>query len=413
MDIEMIAADGIRDRVRVTEVLDTTLHTSPHMMARAAIGCVKVVCAIALLGCNPDADRMRAARSAFTPLAPTTTDVVASSAATVVSWACLTSGVDRDDFAASGWTIKRDPCQSSSASRVMASGNFAPVFAPAPTNLRASITGTTVQLDWDQPPNAVAWQLEAGSGPGLSNVIVFRTITRTLTVTGVPDGFYYVRVRSAPPDFSDLSIPSNEIVVGVSGCRAQPTIASPTNFGASVVGNQVTLSWKPPRYGETPAPTSYILEVGSAPGFRDLVVFDTRTAATSLQATAPNGVYYLRIYARTPCATSDASNEITIAVPSQPVPLPPAPVADFSFARYAAGQTCSYRGCLFDATPSTGSGLSYFWDFADGSTGTGLFVLHVYARPAALREMTVVLTVVDAFGRTSTKARAIYIGPNY
>ena len=114
-------------------------------------------------------------------------------------------------------------------------------------------------------------------------------------------------------------------------------------------------------------------------------------------------------------STSGPTNDTRVVVP-QPPPapaLPPAPVADFSFGRYAAGSTCSYRGCLFDATPSTGSGLTYIWDFADGTTGTGLFVLHVYAPPPFYRQMTVVLTVADAFGRRDTKAKNLYLDPNY
>jgi PKD repeat protein len=156
-----------------------------------------------------------------------------------------------------------------------------------------------------------------------------------------------------------------------------------------------------------------VLEVGSAHDLRDVLVYDTQSPATSLQATAPNGTYYARILARTACGTSGPSNELTVTVPSASTPLPPPPVADFSFARYAAGNTCSYRGCLFDATASSGTGLTYSWDFADGATGTGLMVLHVYSRPAVRREMTVILTVTDAYGRSSTKAKALYIDPAY
>ena len=281
------------------------------------------------------------------------------------------------------------------------------LFGPPPTNLRATRTGTTVQIDWGQPPSATAWQVEAGSAPGLTNVAVFRTTTRALTLNNVPAGTYYVRVRSATPDFSDVSEPSNEIGISVA-CGG---FASPRDVRALVSGNSVTLSWLPPQH-EIDALTSYILEVGSSSGQRDLLVHDTRSPATSLRATAQNGTYHVRLRTRTPCGTSDATNDITVVVPSQSS-LPPAPEASFTFGRFAAGPVCSYRGCQFDAFGSSGTGLTYFWDFADGSTATGPVVLHVYARPPALRQMTVVLTVADAFGRTATTARNIYLDPNY
>jgi hypothetical protein len=283
------------------------------------------------------------------------------------------------------------------------------LFAPSPTNLRATITGTTVQVDWDQPPTASAWQVEAGSAPGLTDLAVFRTAARTLMLPVVPSGRYYVRVRSATPDFSDVSEPSNEIVLPVGCAGYRP----PRDLRALVSGNTVMLSWLPPSH-EIDASTSYILEVGSSIGQSDLLVYDTRSSATSLQATAPNGTYYVRVRTRTSCGTSGSmeTSDLRVVVPAQSS-LPLAPVAEFTFGRFAAGSTCSYRGCLFDAFLSSGTGLTYSWDFADGSTGTGPVVLHVYARPPFYRQMTVVLTVTDALGRSDTKAKNIYLDPNY
>src|SRR6185436_11548374 len=98
-----------------------------------------------------------------------------------------------------------------------------PVFAPGPVNFRSTVTGSTVRLDWDQSPGSFAWQIEAGSGPGLSNLATLRLGaipnypggSLSHTVTGVPNGTYFVRVRSTRVDFSDVSVPSNEIVVSV------------------------------------------------------------------------------------------------------------------------------------------------------------------------------------------------------
>ncbi|MFB8167040.1 S8 family serine peptidase [Kitasatospora purpeofusca] len=56
------------------------------------------------------------------------------------------------------------------------------------------------------------------------------------------------------------------------------------------------------------------------------------------------------------------------------------------------------RACTFDASLSSGTGLSYRWDFGDGTTGTGVRPTHTYA---GYGTYTVVLTVTDGSGRTS------------
>lgn len=86
----------------------------------------------------------------------------------------------------------------------------------SPSNLTAAVSGRTVRLAWDAP-NAGSvpsfYQLEAGSGPGLSNLAVARTPDLTLTAPGVPPGHYFVRVRAGNP--SGLSAPTPDVQVDV------------------------------------------------------------------------------------------------------------------------------------------------------------------------------------------------------
>jgi len=376
------------------------------------------VLAATVLSCNQGADRMPSGPTAVDPAWPAATTPLASSNAnpntstknSTVSWACVTAEAGRSAPLSGGWTIQGDRCPSTLHRNSTATETAAPIFAPAPTNLRATVTGTTVQLNWDQAPVAFAWQLEAGSGPGLSNIAVFRTTAGTsLTVTGVPPGTYHVRVRSAPPDFSDLSVPSNEIIVIVgSVCTGPPQ--PPTDFNASVIGSQVTLSWNQPS-GQTA--TSYVLEVGSAPGSITFPIIDTGNASTTLQATAPNGEYYLRTRARNACGTSGPSNEILVLVG---VPLPPAPVARMYIPGFMGVDTNScIRTCTFNGTRSTGTDLMYHWDFGDGTTDTGPIVVHDYGPrpPGGGAFKSVRLRVIDRFGRTSVDLRLITIFEHY
>lgn len=92
----------------------------------------------------------------------------------------------------------------------------APSAPQAPTNLAARATGSTVMLDWAAPPAPLTgYVLEAGSAPGLSNLVSGLALgaTPTYSASGVPRGRYYVRVRAA--NGALVSAPSNEIVVDV------------------------------------------------------------------------------------------------------------------------------------------------------------------------------------------------------
>ena len=61
----------------------------------------------------------------------------------------------------------------------------------------------------------MAYTIEAGSGPGLTNLASFSTGTTATTFStgGVPNGLYYVRVRAT--SVSGSSAPSNEVQVQI------------------------------------------------------------------------------------------------------------------------------------------------------------------------------------------------------
>ena len=187
----------------------------------------------------------------------------------------------------------------------------------APSNLAFSLSGSTVVLTWSPPapgPTTTSYVLQAGSGPGLSNIVSFNTgsTATTFTATNVPAGTYFARVRASNGD--GAGAPSNEvtIVVGSAPC---PAPGAPTGLTGSASGSTVNLQW-----ASVANAIAYIIEAGSAPGASNLASFDTGSAATSFSATAPNGTYYLRIRVRTSCGTSGVSNEVTVVVGGSPPP---------------------------------------------------------------------------------------------
>jgi hypothetical protein len=192
-----------------------------------------------------------------------------------------------------------------------------PVLSPAVVN------GNAVTLSWSVPFGAIAIRLEAGSAPGLSNAASSVVgLVSNYTATGVPPGVYYLRVRAI--DSSGESAPSNEITIAVGptvppACSAppnQPTLGSPV-----VTGNSVSFAWTPAAVG-CPA-TSFTLHAGSAPGLSNVAIVSAG-AAQGLGASAPNGVYYVRVLAQNAYGSSAPSNEMSAMVgvlgPATPSP---------------------------------------------------------------------------------------------
>jgi predicted phage tail protein len=88
-----------------------------------------------------------------------------------------------------------------------------------PLNLTSQVTGNTVTLSWQAPTvtannPATSYIIEAGTGPGLANIVTvpLGNVT-TFGTSGVPPGRYFVRVRAA--NAGGAGDPSNEVVVTV------------------------------------------------------------------------------------------------------------------------------------------------------------------------------------------------------
>ena len=199
------------------------------------------------------------------------------------------------------------------------------VEAPnAPTGMGNTVNGSTLFLFWTAPMPlstgqeagvATSYVLEAGSGPGLSDLVNSNigNVTST-TATNVANGTYFVRVRGVSDGIPGA--PSNETTVVVGGggggnCTAAP--GAPTRLAAAINGSRVTVSWSAPGGGN--APTTYIIQAGSAPRLSDLANIDLGSANTTLinNAVGP-GTYFVRMLARNSCGTGPASNEIVVTV---------------------------------------------------------------------------------------------------
>jgi len=145
---------------------------------------------------------------------------------------------------------------------VVTVGGTAPcATAPnAPSGLTASVSNSTVLLNWIAPGGCQvgSYRIEAGSSPGLSNLaVVLVSSSTSFSASNVPAGTYYVRVRAQ--NSAGLSAPSGEIVVTVVGVQtsgvitivAYPIAASATDTSShgitlSVDGQPVTTTFMYP-----------------------------------------------------------------------------------------------------------------------------------------------------------------------
>jgi hypothetical protein len=181
------------------------------------------------------------------------------------------------------------------------------VTPSVPGPLFGGVSGNIVTLVWQPSPGAsVTHWIEAGSGPGLSDLGRFPVGGASSLGTQAPPGTYFVRVRAVTT--CGVSAPSNEVVLTVAGATAPGPPGTPV---ASVNGNIVTLSWAAPMGTSV---EGYILEVGSSPvSPSDLLVQDVG-ATTHLVTPAPPGRYFVRVRARNAAGSGPPSGQVVVDV---------------------------------------------------------------------------------------------------
>lgn len=251
-----------------------------------------------------------------------------------------------------------------------------------PAALDASFSGRTITVRWMAPTtgNPVTnYSLEAGSAPGLANIVTVPVGTATsFSASGVPDGTYWLRVRGG--NSAGVSPPTSDLGVvmgpggGCVGLPLAPALATPT-----VSGSRVTLQWTAPATGS--APVGYVIYAGRGPGRSDAAMVDVG-AATEFSAQAPAGTYYVRVAARGVCGVGAQSNEAIVTVSTSGV-VPVAPGGLSAIARDGE-VTVSWMAPTSGAVPTgylvevgTNTGLTNV-----ASVSVGAATLSLSGRPA-------------------------------
>ena len=178
----------------------------------------------------------------------------------------------------------------------------------SPSGLIATVTGTSLTLTWTAPATGcppTSYTVEAGSGPALADLATVNTgsTATSFTASGVGAGTYFARVRAV--NDAGRSTPSNEVIFAVT-CVGPPG-PPPGQLGWTTrLKSTMQIFWN----AAAGFVTSYVVEVGSFPGGRNLAVVDTGSTALSYTFTGVlPGTYYVRVRGKNPCGTSGPSNE--------------------------------------------------------------------------------------------------------
>lgn len=119
----------------------------------------------------------------------------------------------------------------------------------------------------------------------------------------------------------------------INACTVAP--GPPTNFAATANGFLASLNWA----AATGEVDRYEIRAGTSSGMRNIGAFDVGPT-TTLNASAPAGIYYLAVVARNSCGVSGESNEVVLPLPQ--ASCSQAPAAPPGFAVTASGTTLSF-----------------------------------------------------------------------
>ena len=204
----------------------------------------------------------------------------------------------------------------------------------------ASLTVSGVSSNQALLPNANI--VFAGSGGN-------RTVT--LTPAGGQIGSALVTLTVSDGARSSIM----QFTLTVTGAPPEP----PTSVAASASGNVVAVSWTRSLTG--PLPTSYVLEIGTAPGATSLPTQNTGNADTSLLLTLPDGTFYFRVRAVNSAGISGASPEASAVVGN--AQLIPGPPSNFAVTTVGAGAVLTW------SPPTVGAAVATYIIEAGSSPG--------------------------------------------
>jgi hypothetical protein len=186
----------------------------------------------------------------------------------------------------------------------------------------------------------------------------------------------FSRLGSSAGTFGASGCPAPRVTLNaLTGSAPLAAPSAPSGLSGTVTGSTVTLTWIAPVGGD--APSSYIVQAGSASGLSDLANFDTGTTATTLAVLGvPAGTYFVRVRAINSAGTSGPSNEFLLIVAgaapcgslSAPTGLVASVTGNTVVLTWSTPAGCAPTNYIVQA--GSAPGLSDLANFSTGSTAT-------------------------------------------
>jgi fibronectin type 3 domain-containing protein len=219
-----------------------------------------------------------------------------------------------------------------------------------PTDLRPTVSGTSVTLSWDAVDGADVYKIyrsTSESGPYVQITVVSTT---SYTDSGLSDGMYYYKV-SAVSSSGTESPQSHDASATVSGDGG---LSTPTNLTAQVSGTSVNLSWD----AVDGADVYFVYRSTSADG---IYSYDSTTDTSLTISDLSAGTYYYKVSAvdyNEPFGTGFVQS----------------PLSDYVSATVSSGGNQLPAPINLEVTATTASSISLAWDRVDGASQYRIFV---------------------------------------
>ncbi len=203
-------------------------------------------------------------------------------------------------------------------------GNQAPIFSVVPANQTLFHAGAGTSSG----PLAFTVSDPDGSGVAVtassSNTAVVAAAGITLAGTGPNRTVAISTAGAASLGTTTITLTASDGALSTAASftvtvQASTAPGAPQMLGATTARNRVVFSWQPPATAE-PVQT-YVLDAGYAPGATALSLPLGNVLAFA--ASAPDGVYFVRVRAITPAGSGPVSNEVQIALGQAAPPLAP------------------------------------------------------------------------------------------
>jgi hypothetical protein len=180
------------------------------------------------------------------------------------------------------------------------------VSAQDKPTLTATVSGSTVNLNWTVVPGATSYELLAQAGASQQTVSVGSGTS--ISIPGVPLGAYILQLRGAA---GAAKGPFSDPITVVVGNLTPPS--APSGLAAVINDVSASLSWN--LNNPAGSLTSVQLHVATTPGGTPMHVVSLGASTTSFFIpSAPAGNYYLTVVA-IGAGGSAASNEFTLSLP--------------------------------------------------------------------------------------------------